>query len=304
MFISPEKIKIILIVFLLGIALFILGGVYFLKNEFEKQALQNQLENLKYQVEDKLTNNNSDKNSLAGSIPPSKTNNGNQPAEIPLNPGSSASSLQGLGGSAMPNGAPSAGQDGATSQSGQPSNQSQSQPQPEATPPTEPVSFDMDVKKWKTYNNKKYGYSFKYPSEFDSRECTNEDPCLKGQAFEKEDGNIGFLAAGKNNQQGWPVINVTCQDNESYKLPKDQKLATWVKTKFPNTTVPKNYNYQVSSSNGNPKKALKFLDSAGNKDEVYFILKDDKVMEIQLMGIDKEGAKNFYDVWLKTFNLK
>lgn len=172
----------------------------------------------------------------------------------------------------------------------------------------QPVSISMDTANWKTYTNKKYNYSFKYPQEYDYSSCDKNTPCRFGQIFEKDGGDSAWLNGAVNNQ-GWPFIAINHYDNESYTLPKNVKFMDWLTQKMGWTKdkAPKDFNFSIATTKGDTKKAMKVevpaTPQAYAREEIYFE-KDNKIFEIQLMSSDKEPAQQFYSTWLKTFVLE
>lgn len=166
-----------------------------------------------------------------------------------------------------------------------------------------PSAVSMDIGAWSSYKNKKYGYSFKYPAEFDFRDCTNENPCKFGQVLEKDGGDLAYLSA-QNNQRGWPYITVAHYNNENFTLPKGQKLIDWFKGKFQGESAPKDYNYEIKVSKGNPKKATRIsfpqTPQGYAKEEIYFA-DGSNIFQIQLLDTNKSEAWSFYNPWLENF---
>lgn len=163
----------------------------------------------------------------------------------------------------------------------------------------------LDISKWKTYTNEKYNYSFKFPKEYDYSPCDDKNPCKFGQAFEKDGGDMAWVAGNLSNQ-GWPNIVVTHVDNESFTLPKDKSLIDWAREKFGITDKNKlpDYNVELATKKGNLKKGVRISipqsPQAYAREEIYFE-NSQKIFQIQLMDSNKVPAKEIYDTWLKTF---
>jgi len=166
----------------------------------------------------------------------------------------------------------------------------------------------LDTSKWKTYENRKYGYSFKYPAEYNYSPCDNASPCKIGQAYEKDGGDAAWLRSDTNNR-GWPYIIVLHYDSESFTLPKNTKLLDWLKQKFgqPSSELFKDYNIEIPTSKGDPKKAMKVsipqTPQAYAREEVYFE-RGNKIFQIQMLDSNNTPAQEFYNVWLITFQLE
>ncbi|MBM3256080.1 MAG: hypothetical protein FJZ04_01245 [Candidatus Moranbacteria bacterium] len=163
------------------------------------------------------------------------------------------------------------------------------------------ISLDTDT--WRTYANKKYGYSFKFPGEFDNRECKNENPCKFGQVYEKDGGNLVWITA-QSDGRGWPYVTVAHYDNANLTLAKKQKLIDWFKAKFQGESVPQDYNYEIRTLKGDPKKAVKIsfpqTPQSYAKEEIYFA-DGGNVFQIQLLDTNKSEAWEFYNRWLESF---
>jgi len=173
----------------------------------------------------------------------------------------------------------------------------------------EPASIpgiSTDPASWKAYVNNKYGYSFKYPANFDFRECTSESPCKFGQVLEKDGGDLAYIAA-QTQQRGWPYVTVAHYNNDSFTLPKDQKLIDWAKAKFQGENVPQDYNYTIKAAKGDAKKAIRIsfpqTPQAHAREEIYFAL-GNNIFQIQLVDTNKSESWSFYNPWLDSFILE
>jgi len=166
----------------------------------------------------------------------------------------------------------------------------------------------INADNWKTYVNKKYRYSFKYPGEYNFGPCDNQNPCKYGQVYEKDGGDAAWLTAATTSQN-WPYIIIAHYENESFALPVGKKFLDWVKEKFSwmGDKAPKDYNIEFPVSKGDPKKGVLIhvpqTPQAYARDEVYFE-KNGKIFQIQLLDSDKTPAQEFYNVWLGTFKLE
>ncbi len=301
----------------------LLGYIHYKKIDQSKKSLEIELENIK-------NKKNSESKSLGmemggGGLDLQTTNNPTE-AGIPLdvdrassinmNPG--GGDMSSASGQQMPQ---QPGQQPPTNPMGEPAAASQ---------PSSPVTKIEDTdalnkNKWKTYNNDKYKYSFKYPREFNSGECSSDpEPCKLGKIIESEGGNNVDLSSTFEGQT-WPKITITHSESEEYNLPADKNLIDWVKEKFTSvaSSLPKNYNITIKSKSGNPEKGLKVkiddpstepaanLNSNDNskedKKENYhyevFVEKSGKIFKFNLQGIDGQKAKDFYDDWLDEIKL-
>lgn len=165
-----------------------------------------------------------------------------------------------------------------------------------------PVSISMDTSKWKTYVNKKYHYSFKYPQEYDYSACDNANPCKIGQVFEKDGGDSAWLNGATNNQ-GWPYAMIS--HSESDTLPPKTKFFDWLQQKlgWSKENAPKDFNFSILAKKGDPKKAMRASvpqSPQGYAREEIFFENDGKIFQIQLVDTNKPGAQEFYNTWLKT----
>lgn len=168
-------------------------------------------------------------------------------------------------------------------------------------------NISLDTSTWKTYTNKKYNYSFKYPTEYDYSSCDNTNPCRTGQVYEKDGGDAAWLNGAVNNR-GWPYIIISHYDNDSYTLPEKTKFWDWLQKKagWSKDNAPKDYNTSITTVKGDPKEAMRLsipaTPQAYARDEIYFEVKG-KIFQIQLMNPSDSPAQEFYNTWLKTFVL-
>jgi len=182
---------------------------------------------------------------------------------------------------------------------GQNQNQNQDQDQEAAK--------SLDTGGWKTYINKKYKYSFRYPKEFDFSSCDKNNPCQYGQVYEKDGGDAAWLS-GSTGDKDWPYIIISHYDNESFTLPKNTKFFDWLKQKFgwSKENVPKDFNFEIAAAKGDPKKAMRIgvpqTPQAYAREEIYFE-SGGKIFQIQLLDSNKAPAQEFYNAWLGTFVL-
>jgi len=172
----------------------------------------------------------------------------------------------------------------------------------------QPGSDFSDTANWKTYTNKKYHYSFKYPQEYDYSPCDEKNPCKYGQVYEKDGGDETWLN-GATKSQGWPYINIMHYDNESYTLPEKTKFYDWLQQKlgWSKDNAPKDFNHSIATEKGDPKKAMRVnipqTPQAYARDEIYFEV-NGKIFQIQLSDSNKVPAQEFYSLWLKTFRME
>lgn len=166
-----------------------------------------------------------------------------------------------------------------------------------------PVS--IETADWKTYTNKKYNYSFKYPKEYDYSSCDKDNPCKYGQVYEKDGGDLAWLNGATNNQN-WPFINVIHYDNESYTLPDKVKFFDWLQQKMGWTKDkgPKDFNLTLTTSKGDPKKAMRVsvpqTPQGYAREEIYYE-NNNKIFQIQFIDTNKPAAQEFYNSWLSKF---
>lgn len=281
-----KNIIIVAIIILSGLVIAAAGYFFYQKKSLEKISLQEQAGTTEGYVNTDSINNLPVTDNPSDSAIPIGASSG-QPA---INPGSSAENQQ-------------------------------KDKQQEAEDRIESSAEFLDISKWKTYNNEKYGYSFKYPKEYDFSACENTSPCRYGQVYEKEGGDMAWIAGNLKNK-GWPYIIVSHYNNESFTLPDNKKLLDWVKDKF--NITPKtdkgtldNYNIrniEIPTEKGDPKKAVRIYvpqsSSQTNqnspsfaKEEIYYN-SGAKILLIQLVDPGDTQAQKIYETWLSTFVAK
>ncbi|MFH1509457.1 MAG: hypothetical protein ABIE68_04800 [bacterium] len=97
---------------------------------------------------------------------------------------------------------------------------------------TEMETTEYDYTNWETYTNDEFGYSFKYPSEYNLN--TNNLPTsvlVTGPEIENE-----------GQKDYWPNVSVTHTDSDLYHPPEGVEIAAWVSgqphdTQKDNTTI-------------------------------------------------------------------
>lgn len=184
-------------------------------------------------------------------------------------------------------------------------------PSPILSPtPTEPPEETAD---WKTYTNTKYNYSFKYPPECSlgplAPGCKTAIPrppeCL---CFLNGENPDWVLLQGDIRNKGWANFDVTVRNN----LPPETKIVSWLRQEYkdfswyedipdePDTEIdgiPAVKIYQLGSNSDKPEEMFYQIWAT---DEIYFI-KGNKLFIIQMLDVDSQGGKTFYNSILPTF---
>ena len=161
---------------------------------------------------------------------------------------------------------------------------------------------DCNTDNWKVYKNKKYGYSFRYPSDYaivgSPKDCHSsciwvteggDSVTLQGIAFD----NIG------------PMLTIRHLQNIHYNPPPQTATGEWIKEKFPwtNDCLP-NENIYFAGQDGNffggfdiffPIKPQTY-----SRREIFYFW-DEKIFQIEMLDLNTPQARQFYDIWLSTF---
>ena len=152
----------------------------------------------------------------------------------------------------------------------------------------------VETADWKIYINEKYGYSFKYP---------------KGVKLVERDGGDCIELGEREEVKGWPDIGILHYDTSYYNPPEDAEFIDWVKKYFVGTEgvikeefefkgAPAVKIYLRGANSDTEGDILNWRDWAAEK-ICYF--KDRKIFLIDMLDVDSQDGKEFYDLFLSTF---
>jgi len=190
--------------------------------------------------------------------------------------------------------------------------------------PPEPDIRDVEVKcgkleiiidstaDWNDYENEKYGYSLKYPTdclygplpgyckqkppEERSRECL----CYFN-AENPDDVSLGTYTGTKSDLNGASFIVFHSIFVDKYSPPAGTDLVQWLKDNFSQQDIPDDINMTID---GVPAAKVYTPQSpqAYSQEDIYFI-KNDKLLQISILDVDDEGNRDLYDKILSTFSI-
>lgn len=162
---------------------------------------------------------------------------------------------------------------------------------------------DCNTDNWKIYRNKKYGYSFRYSPDF-----ILTDKCKHENCILEEQGGDSVSMTGDLSQRGWPLIEIRHLQNEHYNPPAGVDITEWIKTKFPWTKeyFPETANIYFTREEGHMFGGFDIKIPASSqayaRREIYYQYKG-KLFEIMMLDYRSAQSKQFYDIWLNTFNV-
>lgn len=182
----------------------------------------------------------------------------------------------------------------------------------EPTPTPKPVITPTpdETANWKTFENEKYGYSLKYPSDcffgpmpvYCKEEPPEERPpeCLC--FLNGEDPDRVFLQAftGEKDNLALASFDVSHYDTPAFNPPAGTDLIQWLKEEFSEQeNIPDEMNTEID---GIPAARVDTPRSpmAPSQQDIYSI-KNDKLFRISMLDVDNEDNKELYDQILSTF---
>lgn len=163
--------------------------------------------------------------------------------------------------------------------------------------------MDCDTSLWKTYKNKKYGYSFCYDSSF---KITNS--CKNTSCISEQQGGDFVMLQGDISEKGWPLIEITHYATEAYNPPAGANETEWIKEKFPETAkcFPSSANIYFTREEGHllggfnlyfPKSPQTY-----SRREIFYSYKGE-LFQIMMLDVNDAQARQFYNNWLSAFHI-
>ncbi|MDO8513250.1 MAG: hypothetical protein Q7S37_02000 [bacterium] len=155
---------------------------------------------------------------------------------------------------------------------------------------------------WKTYNNTKYSYGFKYPADY---VLTNN--CKSTSCLSEQQGGDSVALMGDLSAKGWPNIEIAHYDTEFYNPPVGTDLMKWIPQYFPSYTayMPKEWTYMTRDDGhlvGIIDLTVPKSPQAYSSRQIYYIW-DNKLFSITMTDVDSAAAAEFYKNWFGTFNV-
>ena len=162
---------------------------------------------------------------------------------------------------------------------------------------------DCNTDNWNVYKNKKYGYSFRYPQGF----VLTKD-CKSGNCVTEEQGGDSVRLSGDLSESGWPMIAIRHLQNEHYNPPAGTAFGEWVMEKFSWTKecIPQEANIYFSDKLGKLHAGFNIFfprsPQAYSRREIYYY-REGKIFQIIMLDAEEPQARQFYDIWLSTFQV-
>jgi hypothetical protein len=167
---------------------------------------------------------------------------------------------------------------------------------------------------WITYINQKYGYKLNYPSDCTygalPAGCKEKPPeerpqeCLCFINGKNPDEVLLQRFHGEGDQQTLASFTVTHYDTPVYNPPPGMDLILWIKENFSEMVedIPDETNAEID---GIPAVSIYSPQSpmAPSYEEIY-IIKNDILLRINLLDVDNEDNREFYDFVLQSFNFE
>ncbi len=159
----------------------------------------------------------------------------------------------------------------------------------------------IDIDSWKTFTNKKYGYSFKYPPGYTTGKCPK--PCKRGLVSTNQSTGATFIQ-GNISEKGWPMIIIT----KIFKDPIEGKgLYEWLQEKADEITeenLPEGTT-EITIGSGKLEVVKVYIPQSPQTYSFWdiYYLKDGKMFLIQMFDVDTPAALEFYNTWLTGFKL-
>jgi hypothetical protein len=173
-------------------------------------------------------------------------------------------------------------------------------------PPTPDLTAD-----WQTYQSEKYGYSFKYPPDCFygpmPGDCKQKPPeerrpeCLCFLNGENPDEvSLGKLIIEADTVSGAP-FHISHYDTPAYNPPEGEDWVKWLKEtwSYLSDEMPDEANQTFG---GLPAVRIYTPGGGGGSSaENIFVVRDGKLIQISMINVEVEEAREFYELILATF---
>jgi hypothetical protein len=167
---------------------------------------------------------------------------------------------------------------------------------------------------WIRYDNQKYGYNLHYPPDCTfgalPGHCKEKPPeerpqeCLCFINGENPDEVFMQTFLGEGDQQTLASFTVSHHDTPLYNPPPGTNLVEWIKGNLSEMfeDLPDETNTEID---GIPTVSIYSPSSpmAPSYEEIYFI-KDDILFRINMLDVDNEDNREFYDFVLQSFSFE
>jgi hypothetical protein len=164
---------------------------------------------------------------------------------------------------------------------------------------------------WKVYENKKYGYSFKYPKDCFygpmPKYCKQKPPeerpaeCLCFLDGENQDSVFIQSLIKDKDKFALATFSISHPDSSYYDTSADTDLIEWLKKNFSelHKNIPDKPNMKIGRIDA-VKIYTPFSGQAGSAEDIYFI-KNGKLLSIHIIEVDNVENRKLYDQILSTF---
>ena len=164
---------------------------------------------------------------------------------------------------------------------------------------------------WKSYKNKKYGYSFKYPKDCFygpmPKYCKQKPPeerpaeCLCFLDGENQDSVFIQSLTKDKDKFALATFSIFHPDSSYYNTSADTDLIEWLKKNFSelHKSIPDEPNMKIDGIDA-VKIYTPFSGQAGSAEDIYFI-KNGKLLHIYIIEVDNAENRKLYDQILSTF---
>ncbi len=175
----------------------------------------------------------------------------------------------------------------------------------------EKTEMEYTTEDWPVYENEKYGYSLKYPTDCLYGPlpgyCKQSPPEERPQecrcyfnAENPDEVSLGTFTGPKDNLTG-ASFSVSHYSTDFYNPPAGTDLIAWLKEKASYQDIPDEINTEIGGLSAvrvyTPQSPM-----AWSQENIYFI-RNDKLFNIYMINVDNEYNRTLYDQILFTFSI-